>query len=233
LNPSINRTPPGRTGKWTEDEDSKLEDAVQTHGGKDWGIIAVLVPDRTGKQCRSRWSIDRANASTCKWTEDEDSKLKDAVQTHGGKSKNWEAITALVPGRSEKQCHYRWKYVLDPSIDWANRNTYKSTAVEDSQLKDAVQTHGGKNWVAIAALVPGRRRQQCHNRWKAALDPSIDRTPPGRTGKWTEDEIIKLKDVMQTHGGKSWGAIAALVPGRAEKQCSSRWQSLRGSHNQE
>jgi ABC-type uncharacterized transport system permease subunit len=27
-----------------------------------------------------------------------------------------------------------------------------------------VQLHGGKGWVAIAAMVPGRIRQ-CHSRW--------------------------------------------------------------------
>jgi hypothetical protein len=31
------------------------------------------------------------------------------------------------------------------------------------------------------------------------------------------------------HGGKSWGAIAALVPGRTKGQCHSRWKDvLRG-----
>jgi hypothetical protein len=29
-------------------------------------------------------------------------------------------------------------------------------------------------------------------------------------------------DAVQTHGGKNWGAIAALVPGRGESQCYSR-----------
>jgi hypothetical protein len=32
----------GRKGRWTEVEDSKLKDAVQTHGGKDWGAISAL-----------------------------------------------------------------------------------------------------------------------------------------------------------------------------------------------
>jgi hypothetical protein len=35
LNPNINRAN-DRTGKWSKDEDSKLKDAVQTHGGKNW-----------------------------------------------------------------------------------------------------------------------------------------------------------------------------------------------------
>jgi hypothetical protein len=32
-------------------------------------------------------------------------------------------------------------------------------------------------------------------------------------GTWSEDKDIKLKDAVQRHGGKDWGAIAALVPG--------------------
>jgi hypothetical protein len=78
-----------RTGKWSEDEDIKLKDAVQMHGGKKWGAIAALVPGRTKIQCCSRWhdaldpSIDRATGRTGKWAEYEDIKLKDAVQTNG------------------------------------------------------------------------------------------------------------------------------------------------------
>jgi hypothetical protein len=58
-------------------------------------------------------SIDPPNGRTGKWAEDEDSKLKDAVQRYGGK--NWAAITALVPGRTEKQCFCRWKRRIDPN----------------------------------------------------------------------------------------------------------------------
>jgi hypothetical protein len=40
------------TGKWGEDEDLKLKDAVQMHGGKDWAAIAAaLASDRTRSQC--------------------------------------------------------------------------------------------------------------------------------------------------------------------------------------
>jgi hypothetical protein len=42
------------------------------------------------------------------------------------------------------------------------------------------------------------------------LDPGID-LANGRTGKWAEDEDIKLKDAVQIHGGKEWIAITALV----------------------
>jgi hypothetical protein len=127
LDPRIDRTSPGRTGTWTAGEDSKLKDAVQTQGGKNWGAITALVPGRTIIQCQHRWhgaldpSIDRANRRMGKWSEDEDRKLKNLVQMHGGK--DWAAIAALVPGRTRIQCHNRWHMFLDPSIDWATGRT--------------------------------------------------------------------------------------------------------------
>jgi myb proto-oncogene protein len=173
LDPSI-ALAGGNKGKWREEEDSKLKDAVQMHGGKDWGSVAALVPCRTKNQCRKRWlngldpSIGRANGRTGKWAEDEDTKLKDAVQTHGGK--DWGAVAVLVLGRTQRQCRDRWLDALHPSIDRANGRTGKWTAVEDSKLKHAVQTHGGKNWWEIAALVLGRTSYQCRRRWKDVVD---------------------------------------------------------------
>jgi hypothetical protein len=223
LNRSIDRVN-GRTGKWTEDEDIKLKDAVQTHGAKAWVAISALVPGRTRDQCYNRWhnclnsSIDRASESTGKWAEDEDIKLKDAVQLHG--SKDWVPISALVPGRTKTQCQNRWHYVLNRSIALT---AGRWTPEEDIELKDAVQTHGGKDWGAISALVLGRTNVQCYNRWNNVLDPNVDRAS---AVKWTEDENINLKDAVQTHGGKNWGAISALVPGRTKLQCRKRWHVI-------
>jgi myb proto-oncogene protein len=138
---------------------------------------------------------------------------------------DWDAVAALVPGRTKIQCNNRWHDFLDPSIDRSNERTGSWTAVEDAKLKDAVQEHGSKNWDAIATLVPGRTKIQCNKRWHDALDPSIDRANE-RTGKWTTDEDSKLKDAVQTHGSKNWGAIAALVPGRTLKQCNHRWHHI-------
>jgi hypothetical protein len=221
---NLDRTP-ARTGTWTEDEVIKLKAAVQTHGDKNWGAIAALVPGRTRSQCLSRWKNvldpnDRASGRTGKWTEEEDLKLKNSVKTHGGK--NWYEIASLVPGRTQKHCSNRWHDFLDPSIDRVDERTGKWTSDEDKQLKDAVQTHGGKSWGEIAALIPGRTKIQCSSRWHG-LGCSIGRAN-GRTGKWTSDEVIKLKDAIQTHGDKDWVAISALVPGRTKKQCWDRWK---------
>jgi hypothetical protein len=222
-----------RKGKWEEDEDIKLKAAVQTHGGRNWSAIAALVPGRTRIQCHNRWhdvldpSINLANRRTGKWEEDEDIKLKNAVHKHGGK--DWAAVASLVPGRTRRQCHTRWNEVLHPSVNPANGRTGKWNEDEDINLKNAVHKHGGKDWAAIAILVPGRTRNQCCNRWHDALDPSIHPTANRGTGKWIEDEDIELKDAVHKHGGKDWAAIAVLVPGRTQKQCQNRWYVLKRS----
>jgi hypothetical protein len=37
----------GREGKWAEDEESKLKDGVEMHGGRDWAAIFAQGPGRT------------------------------------------------------------------------------------------------------------------------------------------------------------------------------------------
>jgi myb proto-oncogene protein len=122
--------------RWTPEEDTKLTSAVTNIFKKKWGkeyktdwvAVAAQVPGRTEIQCNSKWydvldpSIDHANRLTGKWVEDEDedSKLKGAVETYWGCGKDWVAIVMLVPGRTQRQCYNRWRDTLDPSIDQMN-----------------------------------------------------------------------------------------------------------------
>jgi hypothetical protein len=110
-------------GEWTTNEDITLKDAVEKHNGKDWAAISAFVPGRTKQQCLNRWhgkscsktdestapmhsaldsNRDEATARVGRLTKEEDSTLKDAVEKHNGE--NWAAISALVPGRTKKQC---------------------------------------------------------------------------------------------------------------------------------
>jgi hypothetical protein len=158
------------TRRWTLEEDAKLTSAVANTSKKkrgkeyktNWLAVAALVPGRTRNQCCTRWlytldpSIGRASGRKGNWTAVEDEKLKHAVHTHC--DRDWGAISALVPGRTKKQCASRWHSILDPSLVVAAGRTGKWVEDEDSKLKDAVQTHGEKDWAAIAALVPGRTK---------------------------------------------------------------------------
>jgi myb proto-oncogene protein len=195
----------------------------------DWVAVAVLVPGRTKQQCRNRWhavlvsNIDPATARAGQWTTDEDKTLKDTVRAHGGK--NWKAIAALVPGQTKNQCHSRWQNKLVSNINPTTARAGKWTAEEDQKLKDGLREHGGKNWKAFAALVSGRTQKQCRNRWHDVLVSNIDPTTTALAGKWTEDEERKLRDAVGAHGAKNWKKIAALVPGRTNIQCRSRWHN--------
>jgi hypothetical protein len=144
-----------------EDEEAKLKDAVQMHGGKDRAAISTLVTGRTEMQCLNRWHlaprIDRSTGRSGKWTPDEDDRLKGAVQMHGGK--NWASIAVVVSGRTGKQCLNRWQDYLNPSVAPMARRTGAWTQDEDGKLRDSVQAHNGKNWDAIARLVPGRTKK--------------------------------------------------------------------------
>jgi hypothetical protein len=158
-----------RKGTWTAEEDSTLKDAVKKHNGKDWAAISELVLGRTKKQCWSKWNdalaskSDGTTARKGRWTKEEDSTLKDAVEKYNGE--DWAAISELLPGRTKQQCNKRWHGALDSKSDETTARKGKWTKEEDSTLKDAVEKHNGKNWAAsIAELVPGRTAIQCANR---------------------------------------------------------------------
>jgi hypothetical protein len=84
------------------------------------------------------------------------------------------------------------------------------TEYEGNKLKDSVQMHGGKGWVAIAALIITDG---------AVSWITVSTGTTARSGKWTEHEDGKLKDSIEMYGSKDWRMIAALVPGRATTQC--------------
>jgi hypothetical protein len=101
----------------------------------------------------------------------------------------------------------------------------KWTAAEDAKLLHAAEKFAATRWKAIAALIPGRTKKQCWNRWQYALDPSIVRIAE-RTGTWSTEEDVKLVSAVEKHNGKNWAAIAALVPGRTKRQCMDRWHKV-------
>lgn len=44
----------------------------------------------------------------------QDEALRRAVDRHG--VKNWKAVAAVLPGRTDMQCHHRWQKVLKPGL---------------------------------------------------------------------------------------------------------------------
>jgi hypothetical protein len=99
-----------KKNKWTLEEDEKLRIAVQACGTGSWNKIAVLVPLRTGKQCRERWMAQLA-PSLCRdtWAPDEDTVL---LRHHAAIGNRWTTIAAQLPGRSPLHVKNRWKWLI-------------------------------------------------------------------------------------------------------------------------
>jgi hypothetical protein len=152
-------------------------------GGTDPVAASPLKPNNAGA----------AQATQRRWTLEEDTKLTSAVNTTKKYSEefyrtDWNAVSALLPGRTKLQCKNRWYSALDSKSDETIALVGRWTTDEDSTLKDAVgEKHNGNNWTSIAALVPGRTKQQCLNRWYSALAHKRDETT-ARVSKWTKEE---------------------------------------------
>jgi hypothetical protein len=198
-------------GKWTPEEDAKLTEGVEKHGKACWVTVAAMVTGRTNDQCRQRWvyKVDPTNEKG-KWKPEEDAKLTAAVEKHGNE---WTAVADMVTGRTNQQCRQRWTRNLDP----ANGNKGKWKPEEDAKLIEGVEKHGNE-WGSVAAMVSGRTNEQCRNRWVYKVDPNNQKS----AGKWKPEEDAELTVAVHKHG-KNWVTVAALVTGRTEKQCRSRW----------
>jgi hypothetical protein len=162
----------------------------------------------------------RAYYARRKWYLEEDAKLTEAITIHG---KDWAAVAALVPGRTNNCCRLRWVKYLDPGI-----NKAKWTVEEDATLIDAVKERG-KDWVRVAALVPGRTNMQCHQRWVDSFNPD---TNTCKYTVWTVEEDEKLTEAV-TEFGNDWAQVrvGAMVPGRTNIQCRHRWVSSLDPNN--
>jgi hypothetical protein len=162
---------------------------------------------------------DETTTHAGKWTKEEDTKLKDAVEKRNGK--DWSDNSKLVPGRTKQQCLSRWHDNVSSKSDETTARVGKWTTDEDSTLEHAVDMHNAKNWAAISALVHGRTKQQCSSRWHNMLNSMSDETT-ARKGKWIKEEDVKLKDAVEKYN-TDWTAISKLVPDRTIQQCRYRW----------
>lgn len=101
------------TAAWSKEEDQLLELAVDMFKAKNWRKIADFIyingrnlPRRTADQCNQRWlrTID-PKITKGNWPADEDMRLIAAVKACP--SRNWKAISALLPNRTDVQIRGR------------------------------------------------------------------------------------------------------------------------------
>ena len=84
--------------KFTPEEDELLKKLVEEYGTLEWSKIASMMPGRSGRQCRDRWSnyID-PNIIQTPWTKQEDADLLRKYHEIGA---HWRILANCFPGRS-------------------------------------------------------------------------------------------------------------------------------------
>ena len=79
------------------------------------------------------------------------------------------------------------------------------------------------DWDNISALLPGRSKAYCKNRWLTTQNIKINKS------LWSDEEDALLAQLVTIHGTKQWKVIANELNRKTEdgnrtgKQCRERW----------
>jgi hypothetical protein len=110
-------------------EDQLLEHLVQQFGTSSWDQIAVLLPDRSARQCRERWNHYLSAKQPPPWTETEDNLLWGKIADLGPK---WSQVAACFEGRTDFQIKARWMFLFRTN----QRRLFRSACTETTAKDD-------------------------------------------------------------------------------------------------
>lgn len=111
--------------KWSSEDDQFLRQAILKFGVDNWKSVALIVPGRTGKQCRERWLSHMCpNLVRSEWSLQEDIILIQKQKDVGNK---WSLIANFLPGRSTTSIKNRWNYLCRRDIP-AHSEEYQKMA---------------------------------------------------------------------------------------------------------
>ena len=197
--------PEERRRFWTPEEDEALRAAVIATGScNEWAHVARLVPGRDRQACLLRWrhAVD-PTLHKGKWTQTEDSRLRDLVAQHG--ATNWATwVPVEMGGRSSASCRERWFNRLDPV-----RTRGQWGPDEDEALRTAVASLGTSKWGMVSRHrgLEGRTYKDCRERWQRFVQSQ------SKVGELREVDAVRVPHLVALHPPVLAAAAQASLPG--------------------
>ena len=104
--------------KFNEEEDLRLKNLVNIFGPKKWKRIATMMPGRTARQCRDRYSnYLTPGYIQNEWTPIEDDLLFEKFKEYGSQ---WSKIREFFPRRTANSIKNRWNYSVSRRLTQKN-----------------------------------------------------------------------------------------------------------------
>lgn len=106
-----------KTRTWTVQEDQRLLGGVARYGLDNWQMVANFLGNgRNRAQCSQRWTrgLD-PRISKKSWSSEEEEKLLQLVKQYGDKA--WTKIASALGNRSDVQCRYHFKQLVNEHDD--------------------------------------------------------------------------------------------------------------------
>jgi len=142
---------------WTKETDKLLLEKVDSYKGKiNWKELDTFF-NKSSKQCYYRYRNINPTLKKGYWSEEEEKKLKDLYDIHGGK---WALISKQLGGsRSGKQIRHHYMNTSNPY----NRKSIFSKE-EDTKIIELYKSNGPK-WKLISSFFDRRSPESVKNRF--------------------------------------------------------------------
>eukprot|EP00301_Raphidiophrys_heterophryoidea_P027638 c9748_g2_i2.p1 GENE.c9748_g2_i2~~c9748_g2_i2.p1 ORF type:complete len:579 (+),score=134.23 c9748_g2_i2:258-1994(+) len=204
---------------WTEAEDELLRRLVNTHGPKKWSLMAFLLENKTGKQCRERWH-NQLNPDVLKgpWTKEEDDQVMKLVDKYGTK---WACIARHVKGRTDNAIKNRYNSSLKKihasirlaagALPVEDNDQYHSEDDDDDDDGDDDESPVRVDEVPPAASLKRKRSQQQQSKPvvnQPDVSPDSDSLSPQSTPLKPEDDRVQTSKKQKKQVGANASAEA-------------------------